>query len=301
MPVNNNGQLDSDNNEKLFLRRKHYLTTCLNRSIKRAHKRLIDRQIILKKCQEWEKVAHIGQLLQSNLFRIDKGASSIQVVDWKQDEEQVIPLDPLVEPKLQVASYFKQSRKLRLGEKHAERQLTQMEIELAQCEEQRKELESILLMADLEAYCQRYKLHWNPVDTSIALKSKEVPKPYKLYHSEAGMEIWVGKSAKDNDQMTFHYANGSDWWFHAADYPGSHVVLRFDKRREPDRASIEDAAELSLRFSKVKGNHSGDVTQTQVKWLKRVKGHPGRVMLSQSKVLRITLNEARWLRLKNRQ
>jgi predicted ribosome quality control (RQC) complex YloA/Tae2 family protein len=41
-----------------------------------------------------------------------------------------------------------------------------------------------------------------------------------------GYEVLVGRSARDNDELTFRIARPRDLWLHAAGHAGSHVVIR---------------------------------------------------------------------------
>lgn len=279
--------------KRQWQRAKQSVLSLVNKKIKRAIKRLAERQEKLTQCQSWQQVYHRGELLQANLFRISKGMKELTIDDWEPPHLPVtFTLNPRQPAHALVAQYFKQSKKLHLGCPHAERLLTLAEAELHSWEQHLTAVTAIESMEDLTAYCT---LHNLSSEKAPAVQHKKAPlKPYKCYHSLSNKEIWVGKNAKANNQMTFHSANGNDWWLHARDCPGSHVVIKGPE--EPDHATIEDAAELALRFSKHKDYH-GDVTITQVKYLKPVKGSPGQVLVSKHRAMRITLNEERWRRL----
>jgi hypothetical protein len=67
-------------------------------------------------------------------------------------------------------------------------------------------------------------------------------------------EILVGKSARDNDRLTFKVAGGRDLWLHAHGFAGSHVVVRHpDGTGEVPRNVVERAAELAAWHSKARG------------------------------------------------
>lgn len=275
--------------EALFLQCKHKLIAASQKQLKRVEKRVVERKQILLNCQQWAKTAHLGDLLQANLFRIVKGMSSIVVSDWEaQGQEIELILDPRIVPHKQIAAYFKKSRKLRNGEPHAIRMLQLAESDVLSKKQVLEDLEKITSIAELENYVHQHSLNKHK-DSSNVKRKVIPPKPYHVFHSQAGMQIWVGKNAKCNDQLTFQHANGSDWWFHVANYPGSHVVLRCDSTHQPDSKSVQEAAELALRHSKIKDKTEGDVTVTQVKWLKRVKGCPGKVLVSKHKTIKVEM------------
>ena len=79
-------------------------------------------------------------------------------------------------------------------------------------------------------------------------KTKITSKPFH-YVSSDGFDMYVGKNNFQNDELTFHFANGNDWWFHAKKMPGSHVIVRTNGKELPDR-TFEEAASLAAYYSK---------------------------------------------------
>lgn len=78
-------------------------------------------------------------------------------------------------------------------------------------------------------------------------------------HDIDGFEVLVGKTARDNDRLTFKVARPNDVWLHVGGgTPGSHVVIRTPEVGEVPRAVVKRAAELAVRHSKAK-NASGKV------------------------------------------
>ena len=283
----------SDQFERAF----GYVQGQVRRAIKRAALRLEQYKMHLEECKNWRTAHHRAELLQANLFRIRKGMHSIQVSDWEKENKEIqLALDPLVEPSEQLKELFRKSRKLRLGEPHLLKQTFLAEDQLKKYEQQMDQLGSIVSKEQLQIFCSqnRYLLEKKQ---GAAIAKRPAPRlPYERYLTAAEMEIWVGKSAKDNDALTFQHANGSDYWLHVRDHPGSHVVLHGTKNVPPDPESLDDAAELALRFSKCKEN--AEVCLTQVKYVKKVKGVPGKVMLSKQRVLFWKMDQQRWVRLK---
>lgn len=101
----------------------------------------------------------------------------------------------------------------------------------------------------------------------------------------------VGRSAKANDLVT-RKAKPQDFWFHAADYPGSHVVLPNPGKVPMDKVPghiLEAAARLAAENSQARGRQVG-VNWTQKKFLKRPRGaKPGQVLLERFKTLLVRL------------
>ncbi len=116
----------------------------------------------------------------------------------------------------------------------------------------------------------------------------------RRYRSSDGYEILVGRGPRENDHLTFRLARSQDTWLHAADYPGSHVVVRNLRRGEdiPHRTLLE-AAQLAARFSRAREDSKVAVNYTLRKFINKPKGAaPGLVYLSSFKTLLVEPREA---------
>ncbi|HEX8129354.1 MAG TPA: NFACT RNA binding domain-containing protein, partial [Pyrinomonadaceae bacterium] len=129
--------------------------------------------------------------------------------------------------------------------------------------------------------------------TKAQIKAAESVAGARRYRSSDGYEILVGRAAKDNDQLTFKVARAHDLWLHAADYPGSHVIVRNPARGEdvPHRTVIE-AAQLAAHFSQAKRDSKVSVHYTPRKFLSKPKGAaPGLVRMSSFRTLLVEPRE----------
>jgi len=92
------------------------------------------------------------------------------------------------------------------------------------------------------------------------------------YRTSDGFLALRGKNAKANDQL-LRLANPFDLWFHVADGPGAHVILRRDHPgREVPRRSIEEAAGLAALASYAAAAGAADVHMARVADVRRIKG-----------------------------
>ena len=73
-------------------------------------------------------------------------------------------------------------------------------------------------------------------------------KPFH-YISSDGFHMYVGKNNFQNEELTFKFATGNDWWFHAKGIPGSHVIVKSEGQELPDR-TFEEAGRLAAYYSK---------------------------------------------------
>src|SRR4029453_7742070 len=119
---------------------------------------------------------------------------------------------------------------------------------------------------------------------SIKTRKKKIETAFKgarRFVSSDGLEILVGKKAPDNDYLTFRIARSLDLWLHAADYPGSHVVIRRAGRKEVPHTTLIEAAELAAFYSDARGQSKAAVRYTEKKFVNKPKrSAPGLVSLA---------------------
>ncbi len=107
-------------------------------------------------------------------------------------------------------------------------------------------------------------------------------KKCRVFQSVEGRQILVGRNSKENDLVTTRYAQPEDYWFHVADYAGSHVVLKNpDAERLEETPGFLEAAQLAAYFSQARNARKVTVHWTQKKFVKKPKrARPGLVTLS---------------------
>ena len=80
--------------------------------------------------------------------------------------------------------------------------------------------------------------------------------------------MYVGKNNLQNDELTFKFATGNDWWFHAKGIAGSHVVVKSNGEELPDR-TFEEAGRLAAYYSKNRGQDKVEIDYIQKKHIKK--------------------------------
>ena len=114
----------------------------------------------------------------------------------------------------------------------------------------------------------------------------------RRYLSSDGYEVIVGRTARDNDQLTFRIARPNDLWLHAGDYPGSHVIVRDSSRTEIPHRTVIEAAELAAKFSQASKDSKVAIHYTRRKFLSKPKGSaPGLVRMSSFKTITVAPGE----------
>lgn len=249
----------------------------------------------LDKFSNGELHQRYGELLLANLHQAVKTGGGFQVTDFYDESQPLIEIPSAGIPTPQEAAehYFKLARKARRGFEKVGDRLPQVENEIAQLEKHLAELDACVDAGALNALAAQLNLPAPEKKPSQSAK-KEVKIPgVRRYRSSDGYEILVGRAGADNDHLTFRVAKSYDLWFHAADYPGSHVVLRNPQRKPVPPRSVAEAAQLAAKFSQARTLPRAAVNYCERKFVTKMKGFaPGQVRLSSFKTLMVEPAEA---------
>ncbi|TKB92744.1 MAG: fibronectin-binding domain-containing protein [Nitrospira sp.] len=274
----------------------------LRKSIKKLRRRIEAWHEDLAKAEKYTTYDRYGELIKANLGTMRKGQTDVAVVDYFDEElpTLTIPLDQAKTPQGNMDDYFRKHRKYLAAQRELRPRI----------EEGNRELET--LKGELTAIEQGT---WQPPErpsqiarTTIRQRESrgkgrqaERQGPFRRFTSSDGLAIFVGKNARENDELTFGLAKSDDLWLHARGTPGSHVVVRLGKGADPPIETIRDAATLALLYSDLKKSGKGDVIYTRRKWVKKAKGQaPGAVIVTQEKSLHVSLEKTRLDALKAR-
>lgn len=248
-----------------------------------------------------EEHRRAGDLLLANIGTAERRGSVVRLQDFYAEGVPWVELEVEENQTLQdeAARRFARYTKAKRAAREIAARLEQVEPELSALESKRAELESVIAARDsaaLEVLTGAREAR--PSKTARAKASKkgadEGTRGLRRYRSSDGYEIIVGRRAKENDQLTFRVARSYDTWMHAADYPGSHVVVRSRGRDElvPHRTIVE-AAQLAAHFSQAGKDSKVAVNYTQRKFVSKPKGAaPGLVYLSSFRTLLVEPREA---------
>ncbi|MBO0858986.1 MAG: NFACT family protein [Chloracidobacterium sp.] len=233
-----------------------------------------------------------GELLLANLHQAVKTASGFLVTDFYDEAQALIEIPSAGVPTPQEAAehYFKLARKARRGFEKVSDRLPQVENEIAHLEEHLATVDAEAGAGALNSLAIQLNL---PAPEKKKLSQPAAKKEVKIpgarrYRSSDGYEILVGRAGADNDHLTFRIAKSYDLWFHAADYPGSHVVLRNPQRKSVPPRAITEAAQLAAKFSQARKLPRAAVNYCERKYVTKMKGFaPGQVRLSSFKTIMV--------------
>jgi predicted ribosome quality control (RQC) complex YloA/Tae2 family protein len=268
----------------------------------------------LAAAREADVLRRQGELLKAQLARLAPGAREAEVEDFETGERVRIPLDPALSPRENVEALFKRYRKRARSVAPLEGQIGVLEAELAESAGLAAELEALCAggepdPAALAAFADRPRVRRALERHAPATPAAKVAAPARArspfadlparlrprrYRSQAGLEIWVGRSDEGNDHLSTRLARGSDLFFHLDGSPGSHVVLRTGGRADPPSEALLDAAELAVHFSRQRDVARADVHVAPIKNVSKPRGaKPGLVYVTGGRSLRLRRDPVR--------
>ena len=278
------GLLESYYAVKNTLTRIHQKSADLRRVVQTALERTRKKyDLQLKQLQDTEKREKYkvwGELIHTYGYGVPEGARSMQALNYYTNEEITIPLDSTLTAQENAKRYFDKYGKLKRTFEAVTKLLEETRNEIEHLESIQTALDMALTEEDL-APVREELVEYGYIRRKSSRNSGKKPKlssrPYH-YLSSDGFDIYVGKNNFQNDELTFQFASGNDWWFHAKGVPGSHVILKSEGRELPDRA-FEEAGRLAAYYSKNRGGDKVEIDYVEKKHVKKPGGgKPGFVV-----------------------
>ena len=252
---------------------RHVVQTALERNRKKHE--LQTRQ--LKDTENRERYKVYGELINTYGYNLPPGSKELCCLNYYTNEEITIPLDPVKTPQENSQKYFAKYNK----QKRTFEALSELIQETAEDIQYLESISNALDIALSEADLAQIK---EELIQSGYIRRKSAKKKAKLtskpmhYISGDGYHIYVGKNNLQNDELTFSFANGGDWWFHAKSAPGSHVIVKTNGEELPD-STFEDAGRLAAYYSKNRGSDKVEIDYVEKKHVKKPNGaKPGFVV-----------------------
>ena len=203
----------------------------------------------------------IAQLLLVRKDLVKKGQAEIRLEDFDGTMRR-IDLDPALDGVSNAERYFAEARRRERALTRIPQEIAETEAGLERLAEAGDRLEQDGPSDDLWKLAgQRPPGH----ASGKASKEPETRLPYWSLTSSGGLEIRIGRGARDNDDLTFRHSSPEDIWLHARQVSGAHVILRWDRRDQnpPQRDLVEAAVAAAVNSG---ARHSGTVP---VVWTRR--------------------------------
>ena len=232
----------------------------------------------LKDTEKREKYRIYGELINTYGYDVPQGSKSFQALNYYTGEEITIPLDPQIPVQENATKYFDKYGKLKRTFEAVTALLKETDEEIQHLRSIQTALDIALQEEDLtqirEELMESGYIRKRP---SGSKRPKITSKPFH-YISSDGFHMYVGKNNLQNDELTFQFAKGNDWWFHAKGAPGSHVIVKADSVELPDR-TFEEAARLAAYYSSLRDSEKVEIDYVEKKQVKKPNGSkPGFVV-----------------------
>lgn len=236
----------------------------------------------------------LGDLLLANIANAKRLGSKVRLTDYYAEGAPTIEIEIDENESLQEAagqSFSRYTKAKRAIEEIGTRFLL-LQRELDEFDEKRSRLEEAIANRDLAALAEFEKPKTKPSRERKKQKASLALPGMRRYQSSDGYEVLVGRTARDNDQLTFRVARPNDLWLHAGDYPGSHVIVRNSSRSDIPHRTILEAAQLAGKFSQASKDSKVAIHYTRRKFLSKPKGAaPGLVRMSSFKTITVEPGE----------
>ena len=267
----------------------HHLTILQERAVRKA----VNRKHELEDCKNKEQLKIYGDLINANLYRLEKGSLFYDLENFYDNNEPIrIPADPTLTPTLNALKYYKEYRKKQIAE-------TKLNDFIRQAEDEAQYLESVIDMlsrasTDSEISAIRAELYEAGfLNKRIDKKNKPRKLEPKKYLSSEGFIIRVGRNNVQNDELTLKLSKNYDLWFHVKEAAGSHTVVEAVRDKPFTDKLIREAAMLAAANSKAANSSNVAVDYTIIKNVHKPNGAKfGMVIYDNYKTEYVTPNEA---------
>ena len=252
---------------------RHVVQTALERNRKKYD--LQAKQ--LRDTQNREKYKVYGELINAYGYNLAPGSKNLTALNYYTGQEVTIPLDPTMTPQENSQKYFAKYNKQKRTFEALSDLIQETADDIQYLESISNALDIALSEADL-AQIKEELIQSGYVRRKFTKKKMKLTSKPLHYVSSDGYHMYVGKNNLQNDELTFSFATGNDWWFHAKGAPGSHVIVKSNGEELPDR-TFEEAGRLAAYYSKNRGSDKVEIDYVEKKHVKKPNGaKPGFVV-----------------------
>ena len=256
----------------------------------RASRKLRSMRVQLEEGSRAAELRDHGSLLLARKAQVRNGLAEVRLEDFS-GNQVTVRLDPRLDAVGNADEYFRRARRLDRATRELPPRIEEVRGRVETLDRALESLETdgpsenLRELAGLEREDREGKAR-GPAADGVRL-------PYRVYRTSSGLEIRAGRSARDNDALTFKHSSSNDIWMHVRESPGSHVVLRWDDRgQNPPPRDLEEAAVVAAVLSRARGSGLVPVSWTRRKYVRKPrKAGPGSVVTQQTKTIFVEPDE----------
>ncbi len=225
----------------------------------------------LEQADEYEKMAHV--LMAHAHESVSGGTREIELPDpYREDESITIPLKENKSLADNAQRYYEKAKDARKSYKAARQRLKNVDKKLELCRSLLEELKQVKHLPNFDKWMKKNGDHLEKLGVGDD-PDEQYRSPFRKF-KVGKYEVWIGKSAKSNDELLTR-AHKEDVWLHARGVPGSHAVIRMGNRKDyPPQEVILQAASFAAFYSKNRGAETAPVMYTKRKYIGKSKGAP---------------------------
>ncbi|EAZ79964.1 NFACT RNA binding domain-containing protein [Algoriphagus machipongonensis] len=263
-----------------FEREKSELLKKLNAQLSKTQSFLKKGNTKLQELKTSAPPSQLADVVMANLHEFAGGKMEAEILDFYSGGKVKVKLKPNQKPQDFAAQLYRKSKNRKLEWDQLEKTLQAKQSLLEDLQSQIVKLEKITDFRGLKGFKKEEVSEKTLLKESSSL-------PFKIFEIE-GFTVWVGKSAKDNDEMLRGFVHKDDLWLHSRLVPGSHVVIKLKGQKNLPQAVLDRAAALAAYYSKYKTESLAPVIYTEAKYVRKVKGSPaGSVKVDRETVLMV--------------
>lgn len=243
----------------------------------------------LEKAEKFELWREYGDLLKANLYRIPARAKAIDLEDFTRDGSPVvrITLDPDLSPPENARAYYDRYRKAKRGVESIAEVIERSRAEVEYLDTLASAVETAPERDDLREI--ETQLMTQKLLPGAPRKRPRTPSAKPRRYVVAGWDILVGRNPQQNELLSMKMARPEDWWLHARQIPGAHVVIRGQGLQAPPDAVLLAAARLAAGFSRAAAAGRVPVDYTRIRYVKKPPGTPaGYVTYAREQTIDVT-------------
>ncbi len=265
---------------EIDLRNQIYKT--LSEKLEKYHEKITEIENLSNK----KEIAHTYSLMcdlllsQSNLKT--KGLSSITLENYD-GEKLLVKLDPELTILENSQKYYNKSKKIIKSIDNQVFIIDKLKNKIEMINQLLIEFINILYYKDLKHFYNKL------INLKIIVLSNNNKNNLQNYFRQfdlgGNFTLYVGKNAKNNDELTFKFAKPNDIWLHARGIAGSHAIIPLNKNQNVPKSVIEKAASIVAYYSAARKSSYVPVIFTYKKYLRKPKGAaPGEVIVTKENV-----------------
>lgn len=284
--------------------RRDRLVQAIDSATSSVRTRLYSLEQQYERSRDTERLRRWGEAIYASLWQIAPGDA--ELITTTEIGEERIPLDPQRDPKEVAAEYFEDYRKSQKAGSALPERMEEARNELAWLTDLRQLAQNAEGFAGIETIREELEEHTGgrhtPQEKAGHTRRKPTARRVRPITDDDGNLIYIGKSSRENEQVTFDIAAQQDWWFHARGVPGSHVIVRPRvPTDELDEEAALTAASLAAWYSGGRESGSVEVDITQRKDVRKIRGAgPGMVTYRNERTIAVRPSDERALREANR-